>query len=458
MSLSKFESMLKTNKVYFFDSSEFEEIIHYYLDNARHSLAKKALKLGMEQHPGSILLKLLEVELFIFDEQYDIAENLLNAIEAIEPTNEEVYIQRAAIFSKLDKHKEAIKSLKTALEYTSDIADVSSLLAMEYLYLDDFKKARLNFSKCLEIDHEDYSSLYNIIYCFDMEEQHEEAVAYLNTYLDQNPYCEVAWHQLGREYTVLNKFEEALRAFDYAVLIDESFIGGYLEKAKTLEILNRHKEAIENYTISLQLDDPTAFVYLRIGDCYKELKEFKKSAEFYTKAVNEDPLLDKGWMSLTNVYFLLEDYTKALYYMKKVLSIDEFNPVYWRKYGELNIKLSFFEEAIVGFNRCLSLDDKSLEIWLALSDLQYYLGEYEESLSVLLKSKKYFNEAAEVEYRLFGLFLHLGNKKASYLHLKNALAIDYEFSKVMKELYPGFFKLPEVQCIMEEFSKNHLNY
>ena len=28
--------------------------------------------------------------------------------------------------------------------------------------------------------------------------------------------------------------KEALTSFDYAVLIDESFIGGYLEKAKTL--------------------------------------------------------------------------------------------------------------------------------------------------------------------------------------------------------------------------------
>ena len=30
MSLSKFESMLKTNSVYFFDSIEFEEIIQHY--------------------------------------------------------------------------------------------------------------------------------------------------------------------------------------------------------------------------------------------------------------------------------------------------------------------------------------------------------------------------------------------------------------------------------------------
>ena len=50
-SLSKFESMLKTNKVLFFDSEEFEDIILHYMDTGRMNLAKKALKLGLEQHP-----------------------------------------------------------------------------------------------------------------------------------------------------------------------------------------------------------------------------------------------------------------------------------------------------------------------------------------------------------------------------------------------------------------------
>ena len=40
LSLSKFESMLKTNKVLFFDSEEFEEIILHYLDMGKANLAK----------------------------------------------------------------------------------------------------------------------------------------------------------------------------------------------------------------------------------------------------------------------------------------------------------------------------------------------------------------------------------------------------------------------------------
>ena len=38
-SLARFESMLKTNDVLFFDSNEFENIIHHYLENGKITLA-----------------------------------------------------------------------------------------------------------------------------------------------------------------------------------------------------------------------------------------------------------------------------------------------------------------------------------------------------------------------------------------------------------------------------------
>ena len=243
MSLTKFESMLKTNSIYFFDLVEFEEIIIHYLDVGKHALAKKAVKLGLEQHPQSIDLKFLQVELYVFENELDKAALLLKRIEHIEPNNEEVFIQRATINSKSGNHKEAISNLKKALSFTDDKVDVWSLMGMEYLYLDDFKNARINFEKCIEEDLEDYSSLYNIVYCFDMEENHVDAITYLNTYVDKNPYCEIAWHQLGKQYSELGMHKKALRAFDFSVLIDESFIGGYLEKAKTLEELNKFEDA-----------------------------------------------------------------------------------------------------------------------------------------------------------------------------------------------------------------------
>ena len=117
LSLSKFESMLKTNKVLFFDSEEFEEIILHYIDSGKTSLAKKALKLALEQHPKSTGLKLVQVEMLVYEDQLDLADKMLNELYAIEPNNEEIYIQKANICSKRDQHEKAVELLKIALQW-----------------------------------------------------------------------------------------------------------------------------------------------------------------------------------------------------------------------------------------------------------------------------------------------------------------------------------------------------
>ncbi|CAL2093105.1 Tetratricopeptide repeat protein [Tenacibaculum sp. 190524A05c] len=452
MSLSKFESMLKTNDVYFFDATEFEQIIQHYLNIGKHALAKKAIQLGLSQHPHSIALKLLKIEVFIFEDNFESAVTLITEIEAVEPHNDELFIQKAVILSKYKKHKEAIEVLKRSLDYVEDPVDIWAMIGMEYLYLDDYDNARLNFAKCIDVDFEDYSSLYNIVYCFEMQEDFEQSIKFLEKYIDKNPYSEVAWHQLGKQYFEVQDYENALRAFDYAVIIDESFIGGYLEKAKTLEQLGSYEEAIENYLVTLELDDPTAYAYVRIGQCYEKLESPGTAIEYYKKAVYEDPLLDKAWLLLTNLYFEAENYQKAVYYINKALQIDDSNIMYWRKYAEINVKLNFFEETVNAFQKCIELGDIDIEIYIALADVLMYLGEFKDALQILIKAKKTYKEFAELEYRLFGLFMIDEKEDYAYMHLKNALSIDFEGRSLIEDLFPVISKEEKTKHIIAQYS------
>jgi tetratricopeptide (TPR) repeat protein len=453
MSLSKFESMLKTNSIYFFDLVEFEEIIVHYLDTGKHSLAKKAVKLGLEQHPTSIDLKLLDVEILIFDNKLEKASQKLRRIQLLAPANEEVYIQKATILSKNGNHEKAIINLKIAVSHADDKVDIWSMMGMEYLYLDDFEKARLSFAKCIDVDHEDYSSLYNVVYCFDMQKNHEKAIVFLNAFLDRSPYSEVAWHQLGRQYFVLKRYKEALTCFDYAVLIDESFIGGYLEKAKTLEKLGEFEGAIKNYMLTLELDDPTAFAYLRIGECYQKLKRLNTAIDFYKKSVHEDPFLDKGWILLTEAYYEQKDYQKALYYISKALKIDDYNVFYWRKYSDINIKLNCFKEGIKGLEKCLELNDCSLEIYTALSDLLMFVGDFKAAFEVLILAQDTYKNTAEIEYRLSGLSLVFNNEKEGLTHLLNGLKIDFNMHTILKDLFPSVLVNSKVKELLYNYKK-----
>lgn len=451
LALSKFESMLQSNKVYFFDSEEFEEIVYYYMDTGKMNLAKKAIALSLTQHPTSIPLKLIKVELLIFENKLKEAEKLLNYLENIDPTFDEIYIQKAAILSKSDNHNDAIFELHKALKLTDDLADVHALLGMEYLFIEKFDTARASFEICLNVDIEDYAALYNIIYCFDMLDKNNEAIDFLNNYIDKNPYSEVAWHQLGRQYTTIDKLYEAIRAYDYAILIDEFFIGAYLEKAKVLEVQKRYDEAISNYQITLKLDDPTAYTYLQIANCYEKLHDNKKAIKYYHNAVVEDPMLDKAWLLLTNLYLQDNNPQKALYFIQKALEVDGDNYDFLNRFAEINIKLNLFEEASKAFQKSILLGDKRLGVYIALTDVLHFIGDYNDALLVLIDAKEQYPNSVEVLYRLSGLSYLIRKENDAVFYLENALKMDYSYGTIIKELYPEMFAKESVKQLFDKF-------
>ena len=112
-SISKFEKMVKENKVLFFDSLEFENIISYYLDSGKLVYAKKALKLSLSQHPSNTNLSLYEIEIFIQEEKFEHALDLINSILMVETNNFEAILLKSSILSKQKKHRKSIDLLKS---------------------------------------------------------------------------------------------------------------------------------------------------------------------------------------------------------------------------------------------------------------------------------------------------------------------------------------------------------
>lgn len=449
--LQKFESMLKTNDVYFFDSEDFQEIIHHYLDIGKVSLAKKALQISLKQHPASTELKLLKVEILVFENQFDQAENLLEELQFLESNNEEIYIQKANIYSKQDNHAKAIELLSQALSMTDDNSDIYSLLGMEYLFVDDYLSAKNAFIQCLSEDFEDYTALYNAIYCFDYLEDFDGAIEFLNDYLDRNPYCEVAWHQLGKQFVMKGMHKEALSCFDFAIYSDDTFVGAYLEKGRTLERLKRYNEAIEHYEITLELEDPTSFAYLRIGKCHEKLGNVKLAKKFYYKTVHEDPLLDKGWIAITDFYYRQKDYEKALYYINKAINIDSENVLYWKRCAKINAHMMLYTEASYAYEKTLELGNYELQTYLSWADLMLEHCDYDIAVDYLLQALEFYPEHADLEYRIAGMYYMLQEPSKGNRYLKKALEHNFEEKDIIEILFPEVYNQNAVKNIIRSF-------
>ncbi len=445
--LTRFENMLKTNDIYFFDADEFELIISYYMDVGKIALARKAAKIAFDQHPDSSLLKLLKVEILLYENKLDKAEEILNDLYEIEPYNPEIFIQKANILSKQLLHQEAVEVLKIAEDILGEDEEVFSMIAMEYMFLEDFEKAKDYYIKCLALDETDSSALHNIIYCFDYLNQSQKAIDFLLQFIDKNPYSEIAWHQLGLQYRALEENKKALEAFDFAIIADDTFMGAYMEKAKLLENSGNYEEAIACYLTTLELEDATAFAYLHIGKCYNKMGQSGPALDYFNKSLQADPLLDKTWLTITKFYFERKHFEKALYYIEKAINIDEKNIRYWKLYAKINRHLNRTEEVKIALHKCEELSYIDFENSITTCDILIESEVYDEALTEIEKAYEKFPETAEIEYRLAGLHLSLNNPKEGLFHLHNALNLDADYAPIMEDLFPDIF----ANLTLEEF-------
>ena len=449
LTLTRFEKMLKTNRILFFDSNEFENIISYYLENGKINFAKKAIKLGLEQHPDSSNLALFKIEILIFENKLDNAEKLLEGLILSEPSNEEIYIQKANIYSKKKLHKKAILCLKKILDFNTDNPEVYSLIGVEYLFLEDFENAKDNFINCLNYDDSDYSALYNIVYCFEILEQNDKAIDYLNTYLDSNPYCEVAWHQLGKQYLIFKNYVKAISAFDFAIISDEYFVGAYIEKGRALEKINKYNEAIENYKLIIALKDESSYPLLRMGICYDKIGNYKKAIQNFNDCVKIDPQLNKAWYLLAKIYYKNQKYNSAILNIKKAIDINSENENYWKLYAKINIGLKLYEEADIGFQKIIELGEADESIWIAKTDVLIKLGEYNHAIDILEKCYELLDDKSIILYRFSGIYFLQNKIEDGIVHLKKALSINKENKYIFKELFGTISKYKYLENLLK---------
>ncbi len=439
-SLTKFEQMLKTNQVLFFDALEFENIIHHYIDFAQFNLAKKAIKMGMEQHPENVELMLLKSEILLFDGAHKQAEDLLIEIERISPEHEEIFLQRANISSKKKDHPKAIQFLEKALDITDEPIDIWNMLGMEYLILEDYTKAKIYFYKCVKENELDYQSLYNLLYSYDQLGENIEAINTLNNLLEINPYSEVAWHQLGKIYIKINKPEEALSAFEFSIISDDCYTGAYIEKGKLLEKMGRINEAIDNYEFSLNFNDPNAFVNHRIGLCHLKLGNDRLAVRYFEESIKLEPNHEKSWTALIEFLINNKDFLKAQYFVKKSLQSNSDSPALWKKSALIHFQLNFYEETAVGCETAIDLGDHDLNNWTLWMDSLMLVNDWQKALKIGEQALQYHLKNTSVLYRLAGCKFKLGNKKEAHL-IFNLIKNEIKIPRNINHLFPELIKI-----------------
>jgi tetratricopeptide (TPR) repeat protein len=411
--LNRLETMLAEKAYFYFDVSEWEDMIQHYLQEQQFTKARKALVIARQQHPISRELNLCEADLCLDTHRYKDAIAIIKKLERENPGDADIHRAMGTAFSRSGRTLEAIASFRKALElHHEDISEIYFQLSCEYSVLGKQATATYWVQKILDADPENIGALYDLGMRYDAEGRFEDAHKYFKDFTEENPYNHDAWYHLGNACMNLDKYEEACSAFEYAIVCFEEFSAAWYGKGEALLRMGNHEKALEAFNTSLEIEGPSANLHFEIGQCYEFMNDFHKSLHHYNKALEIEPDYEEALLGKAWCYYEMQLFQSAKETLEKTLVMYGQNAEAWLMKAEVCRKTGEIAQVDESFENALLYDPENWEIYLDYSDYLFKDGNHEGAIFMLERGILQSGNDTDLAYRA-GAYAYLCGKSES---------------------------------------------
>lgn len=454
--LRQYENLRSGGSHSFMDEEAFERIIEYFDEKDDFSKALEAAEIGLAYYPYSSLLLIKKADLLLVSHKYAEALDILETVELFDSSDLNLYILKTDAFLALDQQEKAVELLQDALVLFEGEERIDLLFELADVY-DDYEEFDKVFD-CLKIileeDPTNEEALYKICFWTDFTGRNEESIRLHKEIIDNYPYNELAWFNLGASFQGLKLYEKAIDAYLYAVTIDEKFDYAYRNMGDAYIRLRNYKGAIEALEKVLELTRPEDIIYEAIGHCYHRLGNQAQARFHYRKASHMNPEDSKLHYKIAVTYMNEQKWEVALRPLEIALRIHPHISEYNISMGECKMNLEKFKEAIFYFTVAVKQRPKNAPGWEALIKCLFKAGFYEEACIRCLGALDATDEKPVFYFYHAGCLFGAGKSKEALLQLEKGMNQAPRLLKKLVELHPSILQLTQVIDLAARFKKN----
>jgi len=233
------------------------------------------------------------------------------------------------------------------------------------------------------------------------------------------PDNEIVFDILGIALLNTGYYEDAIKSFKRALVINPNFIQSYNNLGNLLDNLERYEEAIEYFTGGLDIDPYNQLILNNIAQSLSSIGKLTESVIYYKKVLQLNPNFFQAHNSYGNTLVKLGLYEEAIIHYKKSLEIEpgyfkahnnlgvifsiigeidksiksyesaiKINPNYAPTYWNMHGCCKDMDEAISLLRKCVDLDSNYKKAYLTLAFLEAYLGNTYTYLEISRSSLK----------------------------------------------------------------------
>ena len=453
--LKQFENLRSGQRHSFLEEEAFEKIIDHFDDKDDISSALEAVELGIEQFPYSASLMIKKADLLIASKKYNEALEMLEKAEIFDNADIDIYILKTDIFLALDQQEKAVELLESAIDMFEGEERINLLFELADVY-DDYEEFDKVFDCLVHILHSDPNNeeaLYKICFWTDFTGRSEESIKLHQKLVDESPYNELAWFNLGAAYQGLKLFEKAIDAYKYAIVINEKFDYAYRNIADAYIRLRKYRDAIESLEKVIELARPEDVIYEAIGHCYDRLKNYAQARFYYKKASHLNNDDSKLYYKIACTYINEMSLHKAVQYLESAMRIHRMQPEYNLAMGECLLELGNTRDAIVYFSNVVKVRPRGIGGWEALVRCLYKEEYFEDALDQIAAAQNIAGDKPIFLFYKSAVLFGMGKNKEALLMLHNAMEASPKTLKKFIELNPTILQNQQVVDIIAFYKK-----
>ena len=207
-------------------------------------------------------------------------------------------------------------------------ADLYNDVALIGMNVDDPLFAIAFLKKILNDHIHKVAAINNLAFCYEAMGEVEKGIKLLQEHLDEDPYDNITWINLGNLLARSNDFDEAIKAFDIAFAIDDTNLACLKNIARVYKVKGNFNKALKYLDDAEGLDPNDYEVLIIKAECYLIMNKPSKAINLFKKVLEEFPDRAEIYHSLSVAYILDNQVEKGYRAAVKAWDLDPNNHFY----------------------------------------------------------------------------------------------------------------------------------
>jgi len=236
-------------------------------------------------------------------------------------------------------------------------------------------------------------------------QRYQDALAAYQQATKIKPNYAPGWNGQGQALAAMKKYPAALEAYEKAIQIQADDLEAWNGRGFALLNLQRYSEAITAFNQGLKLKNDSPEIWNAKGEALSKLQQYDQAIKAYEKAIEFQPDDYEAWFNKGVALQNLKQYEQAVTAYDRVIEIQPDYALAWYNRGNALFNLTHYPEAFKAYDQAVKYKPNYALAWLSRGNVLVNLQRYPEAIESFNQVIKYNSHNYEAWYGL-GWSLH----------------------------------------------------